>query len=224
MIPLVEWFLGIFDLFFQVDVYLFEIVRSFGAWSYAIITSIVFVETGLVLAPFLPGDSLIFASGAFAGKGVFRLPLLFWLFTGAAVLGDTVNYLIGRWCRRWLAEDRHIRWINRQHLRDAQEFYAKHGSKMVVIARFVPVIRTFAPFVAGLGVMPYRVFLAYNVIGGVLWVGSFLWAGYAFGNIPFVSQRFSLVVAGVACISMIPLVMEYVAHKRQQRADKRAKA
>ncbi len=221
MILLVEWILGVFDMFLQVDVYLFEIVRSFGAWSYAVVTSIVFVETGFVLAPFLPGDSLIFASGAFAGKGVFDVWLLFVLFAGAAILGDSVNYTIGHWCRAWLTEERHIRWINRKHLQEAKEFYAKHGAKMVVIARFIPVIRSFAPFVAGLGAMRYRTFFAYNAIGGIAWVGSFLWAGYAFGNMPFVSQRFSIIVAGVACISLIPLVMEYVSRKR---ADKRKKA
>lgn len=216
-----EWFTHLFDMLLQVDVYLLQIVHSFGSWSYAVVSSVVFVETGFVIAPFLPGDSLIFASGAFAAKGMFNGQLLFVLFLVAAILGDSVNYLIGKWCREWLTKDDHVRWINRQHVHEAKAFYEKHGAKMIVIARFVPVIRTFAPFIAGVTQMPYHTFFAYNVLGATLWVGAFLSAGYLFGNIPFVNERFSIIVVGVACISLIPLALEAL---KRTRADKRRKA
>lgn len=212
--------LALADVFLHIDLHLAQIIAYFGSWAYALVGSVVFIETGFVVAPFLPGDSLIFASGAIAARGMFDPVLLFALFIGAAVLGDAVNYTIGHRCRDWLDENRTVRWVRRDRLLQAHAFYQKHGSKMIVLARFIPIIRTFAPFVAGISNMRFRTFFAYNVLGGVLWVSTFLVAGYLFGNIPIVRDHFSALIIGIAVLSCIPLLFEVF---ERRRADKRAR-
>ena len=178
--------------------------------------AIIFAETGLVVTPFLPGDSLLFAAGALAATGVLDVRLLFLLLAGAAILGNTVNYSIGRFIgpRVFRGEASH-RLLNRQHLDRAHAFFDKYGGMAVVLTRFVPIIRTFVPFVAGAGAMRYPTFALYNVAGGVLWVGICLGAGYLFGNVPVVKNNFSLVALGIVAVSMIPMAVEWVKHKRK---------
>lgn len=212
--------LALADFILHIDLHLAQIIAQFGNWAYAFVGSIVFIETGFVVAPFLPGDSLIFASGAFASRGMFDFTMLLVLFIGAAVAGDAVNYTIGHRCRDWLDENRPVRWIRRDHLMQAHAFYQKHGPKMIVLARFIPIIRTFAPFVAGISNMRFRTFFAYNVLGGVLWVATFLSAGYLFGAIPIVRERFSVLIIGIAVLSCLPLLFEVL---ERRRADKRTR-
>jgi len=205
---------GIVDVFLHLDRHLGEIIQTYGTWTYAILFCVVFLETGLVATPFLPGDSLLFAAGAFAAIGSLDLPILLVLLAVAAIAGDSLNYWIGRRVGPRVFTDR-VRWLKREHLLRTQEFYERHGGKTIVLARFVPIVRTFAPFVAGIGTMPYRRFFAYNVIGGLLWVGLLVPAGYFFGNLPVVRENFSIVVLAIIGVSLLPLVIEYV---RQRRA------
>jgi membrane-associated protein len=205
---------GIVDVFLHLDRHLGEIIQTYGTWTYAILFCVVFLETGLVATPFLPGDSLLFAAGAFAAIGSLDLPVLLVLLAVAAIAGDSLNYWIGRRVGPRVFTDR-VRWLKREHLLRTQEFYERHGGKTIVLARFVPIVRTFAPFVAGIGTMPYRRFFAYNVIGGLLWVGLLVPAGYFFGNLPVVRENFSIVVLAIIGVSLLPLVIEYV---RQRRA------
>jgi membrane-associated protein len=201
------------DLFLHLDQHLSELIGQYGAWTYAILWLIVFCETGLVVTPFLPGDSLLFAAGTFAGMGDLDPWLLFVLLGSAAVLGDTVNYWIGKRIgpRAFTGT---VPFLNQAHLRKTEAFYEKHGGKTIIIARFVPIVRTFAPFVAGVGSMHYGRFLAYNVFGGVLWVGLFVFGGYLFGNIPVVRANFSLVVVAIILISVMPIVLEWIKARR----------
>ena len=205
---------GIVDVFLHLDRHLGEIIQTYGLWTYAILFCVVFLETGLVATPFLPGDSLLFAAGAFAAIGSLDLRFLLVLLAVAAIAGDSLNYWIGRRVGPRVFTDR-VRWLKREHLLRTQEFYERHGGKTIVLARFVPIVRTFAPFVAGIGSMPYRRFFAYNVIGGLLWVGLLVPAGYFFGNLPVVRDNFSIVVLAIIGVSLLPLVIEYV---RQRRA------
>jgi membrane-associated protein len=205
---------GIVDVFLHLDRHLGEIIQTYGLWTYAILFCVVFLETGLVATPFLPGDSLLFAAGAFAAIGSLDLRFLLVLLGVAAIAGDSLNYWIGRRVGPRVFTDR-VRWLKREHLLRTQEFYERHGGKTIVLARFVPIVRTFAPFVAGIGSMPYRRFFAYNVIGGLLWVGLLVPAGYFFGNLPVVRDNFSIVVLAIIGVSLLPLVIEYV---RQRRA------
>ena len=204
---------GVVDVFLHLDRHLGEMLETYGAWTYAILFVVVFLETGLVATPFLPGDSLLFAAGAFAAIGSLDLPILLVLLSVAAIAGDSLNYWIGRRVGPRVFTDR-VRWLKREHLLRTQEFYERHGGKTIVIARFVPIVRTFAPFVAGIGTMPYRRFFAYNVIGGLLWVGLLVPAGYFFGNLPVVRDNFSIVVLAIIGVSLLPLVIEYVRQKR----------
>jgi len=201
------------DLFLHLDQHLSELIGQYGAWTYAILWLIVFCETGLVVTPFLPGDSLLFAAGTFAGMGDLDPWLLFVLLGSAAVLGDTVNYWIGKRIgpRAFTGT---VPFLNQAHLRKTEAFYEKHGGKTIIIARFVPIVRTFAPFVAGVGSMNYGRFLAYNVFGGVLWVGLFVFGGYLFGNIPVVRANFGLVVVAIILISVMPIVLEWLKARR----------
>ncbi|HZN03573.1 MAG TPA: DedA family protein [Candidatus Polarisedimenticolia bacterium] len=205
---------GIVDLFLHLDRHLGEILNTYGAWTYAILALVVFLETGLVATPFLPGDSLLFAAGAFAALGSLDLWVLLVLLSAAAIAGDSLNYWIGRRVGPRVFTDR-VRWLKREHLVRTQEFYERHGGKTIVLARFVPIVRTFAPFVAGIGAMPYRRFFAYNVLGGLLWVGLLVPAGFYFGNLPVVRENFSLVILAIIGVSLLPLVIEYI---RQRRA------
>ena len=204
------------DIFLHLDVHLAELVGRYGVWVYGLLFTIIFAETGLVVTPFLPGDSLLFAAGALAATGALDVRLLFLLLAGAAVLGNTVNYSIGRFVgpRVFRGETSH-RLLNRQYLDRAHAFFEKYGGMAVVLTRFVPIIRTFVPFVAGAGAMRYPTFALYNVAGGVLWVGICLGAGYVFGNVPVVKNNFSLVALGIVAVSMIPMLVEWMKHKKK---------
>jgi membrane-associated protein len=195
------------DYFLHLDVHLGELLRTYGTWTYAILFLIIFTETGLVVMPLLPGDSLLFAAGTFAALGDLDPWLLTGLLIVAAVLGDGVNYHIGKAIGP-RAFSGNVRFLKREYLEKTQAFYDKHGGKTIILARFIPIVRTFAPFVAGIGTMRYSRFLAYNVVGAVIWVTGFVWLGYAFGNIPAVKERFSLVILGIIGISVLPIALE----------------
>ena len=206
-------FLGsLVDLFLHLDKHLSEIIRDYGTWTYLILASVVFLETGVVATPFLPGDSLLFAAGTFAGLGSLDVTALFLLLSAAAILGDNMNYWIGRRVGPRVFHE-NVRWLKRQHLERAHAFYEKHGGKTIVLARFVPIVRTFSPFVAGIGAMSYRRFLAYDVFGGVLWVGLFVFGGYFFGNLPVVRENFSLVILAIIVLSLLPVAYEFLRHR-----------
>lgn len=199
----------IVDLFLHLDEYLNEIIRDYGAWTYLILFLIIFLETGLVVTPFLPGDSLLFAAGAFAAQGSLEVGLLFVLLTIAAILGDTVNYQIGNYVGPRIFEQRRIRFLKKEHLDRTHAFYEKHGGKTVILARFMPIVRTFAPFVAGIGSMTYSRFLGFNVIGGVVWIAIFTFGGFFFGNLPFVKNNFEIVILAIIAISVLPGAIEF---------------
>ncbi len=199
---------GLIDFILHIDEHLVDIIQQFGNWSYGILFSIVFVETGVVIMPFLPGDSLLFASGTLAALGAFNLYTLLIIFFVAAVLGDTVNYHIGQKVGTSIPENSFFgRVINRERLEIAQNFFNKHGGKTIVIARFMPFIRTFIPFVAGASSMNYRYFLVYNVLGAFLWVMSCTLLGYFFGNIPIIKDNFSVVLILIIVISVLPAII-----------------
>jgi membrane-associated protein len=205
------------DVFLHLDRHLAEVVADYGTATYLLLFAIVFAETGFVFTPFLPGDSLIFAAGALSAGGALRGGLVFVLLAAAAILGDTVNYWIGNRLGAWLVA-RHSRLVRQEHLDRTHAFFEKYGGKTIIIARFVPIVRTCAPFVAGLGAMTYGKFLAYNVIGGLLWVVVCQGAGYFFGNLPVVREHFSLVVLAIVLISILPGVYGYIRSRRTARA------
>jgi membrane-associated protein len=195
------------EMFLHVDRHLVEFAASYGLWVYALLFLIVFLETGVVVTPFLPGDSLLFATGALAAAGVLDLVTVLSLLSAAAIIGDNMNYAIGRYVGpRVFTESSRL--LKREHLLRTQRFYEKHGGKTVVMARFMPIVRTFAPFVAGVGRMRYPRFLGFDVSGGLLWVWSFGLLGYFFGNQPVVKENFGLVIIGVIAISVVPIVIE----------------
>jgi membrane-associated protein len=200
------------DVFLHIDRYLLTFLEHYGAWVYALLFLIVFAETGLVVAPLLPGDSLLFVAGAIAAAGGMDVSLLIGLLIVAAILGDTVNYSIGAYLgpKAFTGDSRLLK---KEYLERTHRFYEKHGGKTIVIARFIPIIRTFAPFVAGIGTMPYLRFIAYNVAGGIFWVVSFVLAGFFFGNIPKVRSNLSLVIIGIVILSIMPAVVEYLRHR-----------
>lgn len=207
------------DMVLHLDKHLDHLVANYGPWVYAIIFLIVFAETGLVVTPFLPGDSLLFAIGALCARpDGLNFVLAFFLLWLAAVLGDTVNYWIGAYVGPKVFFKKESRWFNPRHLERTHAFYEKYGGKTIILARFLPIIRTFAPFVAGIGRMTYRRFFAYNVSGGLIWVGLFLIAGHYFGNLPFVRKNFTYVILAIIIISMIPLLTEYLRHRREVKA------
>ncbi|HXG65322.1 MAG TPA: DedA family protein [Blastocatellia bacterium] len=201
------------DLFLHLDQHLSAIIQEYGVWTYLILFLIIFLETGLVVTPFLPGDSLLFAAGTFAALGDLDPILLFILLSVAAILGDTVNYWIGHYVGPKVFYRDDVRFLNKKHLERTHQFYERYGGKTIIIARFVPIIRTFAPFVAGVGSMTYWKFITYNIVGGVLWVGSCVYAGYLFGNIPIVKKNFSLVILAIVFISILPAIIEYLRHR-----------
>ena len=203
-----EIFLNIFDFVFHIDTHLGEIIVRYGTLSYAILFVIIFAETGLVLTPFLPGDSLLFVAGAFSAIGSFDIVVLLLLLWVAAFLGDTVNYWIGHYFGQKIIDNRRIP-INQEHINKTQKFYDKHGGKTIFLARFVPIIRTFAPFVAGIGKMDYKKFVYYNATGGFVWVFGFMLSGYFFGNIPVIRENFSIVVVVIIILSVIPILVEF---------------
>jgi membrane-associated protein len=205
------------DFVLHLDKHLLELVAEYGAWTYLILFAIVFCETGLVVTPFLPGDSLLFAAGAFAATGAFDLWLLLGLLSVAAILGDAVNYAIGRSLRHRLADKGRLPFVKPAHLEKTHAFYEKYGVKTIVIARFVPIVRTFAPFVAGIGEMSYKTFAFYNVVGGLLWVFLCTLGGYLFGNLPFVKENFSLVILAIIGLSLLPAVVEILRARAEAR-------
>lgn len=200
-------FHALVDFVLHVDQHLFHLVSEYGVWTYGILLLIVFCETGLIVTPFLPGDSLLFAAGALAAGALLDVHLLFVLLTGAAVAGDAVNYWIGRRAGGLLLA-RETRLLNRSHLERTQQFYDRHGGKTIVLARFLPIVRTFAPFVAGIGRMEYRRFFVYNLGGGVLWIALFLYGGFFFGSLPVVKENFSLVIVAIIVVSIVPVAVE----------------
>lgn len=210
------------DLFLHLDTHLSEIIGQYGAWTYALLFVVIFMETGLVVTPFLPGDSLLFAAGTFAALDALNVYLLIGLLFAAAVLGDTVNYWIGHRIGR-RAYSGEVKWIKKEYMDRTHAFFEKHGGKTIFLARFVPIIRTFAPFVAGVSRMSYGYFISYNFIGALVWVPLFAFAGYFFGNIPFVKHNFSLVIIAIILISFIPAVYEGL-KARQESKQKLAKA
>lgn len=206
------------EIFLHLDAHLNEWITTLGPWIYVLLFLVIFCETGLVVTPFLPGDSLLFALGAVAAVegSPLHLPVLAALLIAAAVLGDAVNYAVGRHLGpRVFRQER--RWLNRRHLIETEKFYERHGGKTIVLARFLPIIRTFAPFVAGVGQMKYARFAAFNVAGGVLWVGACLLAGYFFGNIPVVKRNFEAVIIGIVLVSMLPFLIRLVSAKFNKR-------
>ncbi len=209
-----EYLINIINFIIHIDTHLEEIIRNYGAYTYAILWVIVFAETGLVFTPFLPGDSLLFAAGAFAAIGSFNIVYLILLLLIAAILGDTINYMIGRYFGKKIID--HPKFpINQKHIYNAQQFYEKHGGKTIFLARFVPILRTFAPFVAGIGKMDYKNFVFYNIIGAIVWVVGFCLLGYFFGNITQVKDNFSLVIIAIIVISIIPIIVELLKAKEK---------
>ncbi len=206
------------DVVLHLDRHLVELIQDYGAWVYLILFLIIFAETGLVVTPFLPGDSLLFVAGTLAAAGGMDIGLLILLLCVAAILGDSVNYAIGKHVGDRMV--RSGRFIRQEHIDRTHAFYAKYGGKTIVIARFVPIVRTFAPFVAGIGRMDYGRFLLFNVTGGIFWVVSLTAAGYFFGNIPVVRNNLSLVVLGIVVASIMPAVIEYVRHRRAAAAGR----
>jgi len=209
------------DLFIHLDEHLNLVISTYGTWTYLLLFLIIFLETGVVITPFLPGDSLLFAAGTFAGLGSLNVVLLFFLLTAAAIIGDTVNYWIGHFIgpRAFSGE---IRFLKKEYLHRTHEFYEKHGGKTIILARFIPIIRTFAPFVAGVGAMSYGRFITYNVVGGLIWVTLFTFGGYFFGNLKFVQDNFTFVVLGIIFISVLPGILEVL--KSRLRASRKVQS
>jgi len=203
----------VFDIFMHLDRHLVSVIQDYGVWTYLILFLIIFCETGLVVTPILPGDSLLFAAGALAANGALDVLWLFGLLTVAAVAGDTLNYWAGHYLGPKVFHKKDVRFLNREYLDRTHRFYEKHGGKTIIIARFMPIIRTFAPFVAGIGKMTYIRFIGYNVSGGILWIASFVFGGYYFGNIPMVKRNFTLVIVAIIVLSVMPGVIEFLRHR-----------
>ncbi len=209
-----EFISQIIDIFLHLDRHLEHIISSYGIWTYAILFLIIFAETGLVVTPFLPGDSLLFAAGAFAARGSLD-PL--WLSVGltlAAVVGNSMNYWIGHMIGPRAFQNPNSKILRKDYLDRTHRFYERYGGRTIIITRFVPIVRTFAPFVAGVGAMTYPRFMMFNIVGGLAWVLSFVWGGYWFGNIPAVQSHFSLVVIAIIVVSTLPMAVEWLRHKR----------
>lgn len=198
------------DIIIHLDAYLADIVNNYGFWIYLILFLIIFCETGLVVTPFLPGDSLLFAAGALAGARVLDITSLFLIFVAGGVIGDTVNYWIGSWAKPKIFKKENIRFLNMKHLESTQKFYDRHGGKTIILARFMPIVRTFAPFVAGIGSMKYSSFIFYNVVGCLIWVSTFTISGYYFGNLPIVKERFHIIIILIIFISVLPGFIAYI--------------
>lgn len=205
------------DFVLHIDKYLDGIAAEYGLLTYGILFLIIFAETGLVVTPFLPGDSLLFAIGAIAARGILDIFTIIALLIVAAILGDTVNYWVGHLLKDKVLGGDKIRFINPKHIEKTHEFYEKYGGKTIIIGRFIPIVRTFAPFVAGVGTMEYKQFITYNVIGGFLWIISFTVLGFFFGNMPIVKKHFTLVIFAIIILSILPAVIEYIRAKRNQK-------
>jgi membrane-associated protein len=204
------------DLFLHLDEHLAAIISQYGVWTYGLLFFVIFMETGFVVTPFLPGDSLLFAAGTFAALGSLNLWLLVGLLMVAAIGGDTVNYWIGH----YLGDRAYsIKWIKKEYLDKTHAFFEKHGGKTIFLARFVPIVRTFAPFVAGIGRMSYGYFITYNFVGGIVWVALFTFAGYFFGNIPFVKKNFEFVIVAIILVSVVPIFLEWWKARRGKKPE-----
>jgi membrane-associated protein len=208
--------INLIDLFLHLDEHLANVIRTYGTWTYAILFTIIFLETGVVVTPFLPGDSLLFAAGALAATGAMDVTWLFILLTVAAILGDTVNYWIGHYIGP-RAFSGNVRFLKKEYLERTHLFYEKYGGKAIVLARFVPIVRTFAPFVAGVGSMSYGKFIFYNIFGGILWCALFIFGGYFFGNLPFVKRNFEFVIIAIILLSLLPPLIEFIQEHRRKR-------
>ncbi|MCC6301105.1 MAG: DedA family protein [Anaerolineales bacterium] len=212
-----DFLAGLVDLFLHLDEHLANIISQYGTWTYAILFAVIFLETGVVVTPFLPGDSLLFAAGTFAALGSLNIYLLAGLLMLAAILGDTVNYSIGH----YLGERAYnIKFLKKEYFDKTHAFFEKHGGKTIFLARFVPIVRTFAPFVAGIGKMSYGYFITYNFVGGVVWVLLFTFAGYFFGNIPFIRKNFEFVIIAIIGISVLPMIFEWWKARRESKMEK----
>lgn len=215
-----EFIISALDVVLHLERYLDIWALQYGVWMYAILFAIIFAETGLVITPFLPGDSLLFAVGAIAARGVLSLPVILIGLSVAAIIGDALNYSVGRFFGDFVTR-KFSRIVKPQYIEKTHEFYEKYGTKTIVLARFVPIVRTIAPFVAGIAKMRYRDFGLYNVVGGIFWIVSMTMAGYAFGNLEFIRKNFSLVVIGIVFISVLPMVYEYFRIRAAARAENR---
>ena len=211
-----ELLTSLLDIVLHLDTHLLSLIQQYGDWVYAILFLIIFAETGLVVAPFLPGDSLLFVAGALCGMGSMELRILLPLLMLAAFSGDNTNYWIGRLVGNKLVHRASSRFVRREHLDKTHAFYKKHGGKTILFARFLPIIRTFAPFVAGVGLMHYRLFLSFSALGSIAWITSFTVGGYFFGNIPVIKNNLTLMVVGIIFISFLPAIREFIRHRRQR--------
>jgi membrane-associated protein len=202
------------DIVLHLDAHLLQLVHDYGAWAYAILFAIIFAETGFVVTPFLPGDSLLFVAGAVAAGGALDANLLFAALAVAAILGNSANYAIGRWLGRHYFTHEGSRWLNPKHLQRAHDFYERHGGKAVVISRFLPIVRTYVPFVAGMGSMSPARYTSYNVAGGVAWVGLLVYAGYFFGNIPWIKANLTWLILAIIAVSLAPLAIAWLRSRK----------
>ncbi len=218
MDTLIEFFKTCLEYLFHFEVHLDYLITNYNFLTYFVLFLIIFVETGLIIMPFLPGDSLLFAVGAFCARGSLHLSVIIGSLILAAFLGDTLNYFIGKVVGKKAFEMKNKIWLNQDHLLKAQGFYEKYGAKTIIIARFIPIVRTFAPFVAGIGEMNYRRYMLFNLVGGVLWVASFVSLGYFFGNLPAVQKNFKVVILAIIVISVLPAVIEFYRERRKQKA------
>ncbi len=212
-----EFLTNIADLFLHVDSHLESVISTLGPLTYVLLFGIIFGETGLVIMPFLPGDSLLFAAGALAGLGFLNIFALYISLLLAAILGDSLNYWIGKRIGPRVFAKENSRIFKKEYLEKTREFYEKHGGKTIILARFIPIVRTFAPFVAGVGKMDYKEFLTYNIIGGFLWVTLFVWAGYLFGGLPFMQKNFHYAVVIIIAVSVLPVAYEFLKSKYEKR-------
>lgn len=210
-----DLFSYLFELFLHLDKHLAEAIIKYETWTYVLLFIVIFAETGFVVTPFLPGDSLLFAAGSLAalGNSPLNVHLLAVLLIIAAVVGDSINYSIGRFIGPKIFEREDTKFLKKEHLVKTHQFYEKHGGKTIILARFIPIIRTFAPFVAGIGEMTYFKFISYNIIGGVVWILLFVYSGYFFGNLEIVKKNFSFVVVAIIFISIVPMLIEFIKHK-----------
>jgi membrane-associated protein len=203
----------ILEIFSNLDKTIISIIQNYGILFYPLLFLVIFIETGLVVFPFLPGDSLLFISGALASKGLVSVFLIFIIASLAAIIGDSVNYWAGKFIGERISKSR---FIKKEHLIRTQNFYEKYGGKAIILSRFVPIVRTFAPFIAGIGKMKYSKFLSYNIIGGILWVSIFVFAGFFFGSIPLIEKNLSITILFIIVISFVPIILEYIKHKRNK--------
>lgn len=209
----------VIDFILHIEVHLDYLIQTYHGWTYLILFLIIFCETGVVVLPFLPGDSLLFAIGAFAARGSFDFWTISLSLLAAAIIGDSLNYAIGKYVGPKVFTKQDSKLFNKAHLLKAQSFYEKYGAKTIIIARFIPIVRTFAPFVAGIGEMTYKKFMTYNVVGAVLWIFSFIPLGYFFGNLPVIQRNFKLVMVAIIIISVLPAMIELIREKTKKKAS-----